>query len=193
MNTQDSGVGRADRVKASESLFDARSQRLIYAATNLVARDLWGAHNQVVSYAAWDRGHLDDEVYRMWLRQAVDLVKCEAGDDEYGGTPQALAVLPGLFDEVKIAARKGSQVASVPSHRSDELPRYIQIDRLNFRVDVETLTGRELRDLPTPGLSNDYDLWHVVPACDDEIVRDDDVIDLRGGRFYSMPRIINAG
>jgi len=49
----------------------------------------------------------------------------------------------------------GRPVERIPSHRSDELPRYIQIDRLNFRVDAETLTGHELRYLPTPPIHDE--------------------------------------
>lgn len=86
-----------------------------------------------------------------------------------------------------------TRIATVPSHRSDELPRYIQIDRANYRVEVETLTGRELRDLPTPSIEDRYDLWRVNPSGPDELVLDGDVIDLRGGRFFSAPKTINTG
>ncbi len=59
------------------------------------------------------------------------------------------------------------------------------------------MTGRDLRRLPAPMIGDDFDLWQVVPGHDDELVKDDDVLniaDYRGGlRLYSSPRIINAG
>ena len=63
-----------------------------------------------------------------------------------------------LITQVRAALasqESGEPVERIPSHRSDELPRYIQIDRLNFRVDAETLTGRELRYLPTPPIHDE--------------------------------------
>ena len=96
-----------------------------------------------------------------------------------------------LADEESEA--KGALVERIPSHHSDELPRYIQIDRLNFRVDAETLTGRELRYLPTPPIPDNYDLWKVGVMEPDRLVKAEDVIDLRGARFFSAPRFINAG
>jgi hypothetical protein len=85
------------------------------------------------------------------------------------------------------------QIERIPSHKSTDPETYIQINRLNFRVQGRTLTGQQIRDLPTPVIPDDYDLWKINPARDDERVEADKVYDLRGGRFFSAPKSINAG
>lgn len=85
-------------------------------------------------------------------------------------------------------------VARIPSHSSHDLPHYIQIDRLTFRVNAHTLTGAQLRALPIPAVREDYDLWHHGGATmPDALVTPGLVVPMRGARFYTAPRFINAG
>jgi ribosomal protein L37E len=59
------------------------------------------------------------------------------------------------------------------------------------------MTGQELKQLPSPPIPDDHDLFRVVPGHEDEIVRPDEVLtiaDFGGGlRLFSTPRFINAG
>lgn len=92
-----------------------------------------------------------------------------------------------------MTGKGATKVERIPSHRSGELPVYIQIDRQPFAVNAWTLTGAEIRSLPFPAIFEKYDLWQVVPGASDRLVAAEDVIDLRGARFFTSPRIINAG
>jgi hypothetical protein len=70
----------------------------------------------------------------------------------------------------------------------------IYIDHNAFVVDRQALTGRALRELATPAIGGQYDLYRVLPGTDDLVVRDEEVVDLDDGmRFFSAPRMILAG
>ena len=70
----------------------------------------------------------------------------------------------------------------------------IQIDRTHFTVEQSKLTGRELRNLPTPPIGADRDLWEVVPGGSDVKINDDQVVKIRNGqRFFTAPAQINPG
>lgn len=70
----------------------------------------------------------------------------------------------------------------------------IYIDRSAFRVPRRAMTGRALRELATPTISSDYELFHVLPGSDDLLVREDEVVEIEDGtQFFSAPRMIMAG
>ena len=77
----------------------------------------------------------------------------------------------------------------------EDKDRYqIQIDRVHFTVRNDTLTGTELRALPTPAIGSDRDLFEVVPGGTDKKVGDADSVRMRNGlRFFSAPSHINPG
>lgn len=70
--------------------------------------------------------------------------------------------------------------------------------RINGQVFVTTrrpLSGFELRQLPTPPLRGDFDLYQVAPGGGaDIVVADEQLIDFDSGTdFFSTPRTILAG
>lgn len=70
----------------------------------------------------------------------------------------------------------------------------IKIDRTNFTVEEETLTGAQLRQLPSPTIGSDRDLFEVVPGGSDEKISDEKVVEMRNGlRFFTAPAQINPG
>lgn len=70
----------------------------------------------------------------------------------------------------------------------------IKIDRETFRVEREQMTGGELRQLPTPPIGPDRDLFQVVPGGSDRKLADDTVVKLKDGmRFFTAPAQINPG
>jgi hypothetical protein len=72
---------------------------------------------------------------------------------------------------------------------------HIFIDHKKFDVGQESMTGRELRALPTPPLGPEVDLWVQVPSPgDDRKVGEGEHVALQNGmHFYSAPRTINPG
>ncbi len=70
----------------------------------------------------------------------------------------------------------------------------IQIDRVHYKVTQHRMTGRQLRDLPTPPIGADFDLFEVVPGGSDLKIADDEVVEIRNGlRFFTVPSQINPG
>lgn len=79
-------------------------------------------------------------------------------------------------------------------HGPPEKVFHIRIDRVGFTVDVSELTGAQLRQLPTPPIGPDRDLFEVVPGGSDRKIADADVIAMRDGlRFFTAPAQINPG
>jgi Multiubiquitin len=73
-----------------------------------------------------------------------------------------------------------------------EIP--IHIDKTQYKVPAGSMTGSELRALPDPDLSSDYDLFEVVPGGDDRLIADGDAVELKAGmHFFSAPRNITPG
>ena len=76
----------------------------------------------------------------------------------------------------------------------DKVQFQIHIDRVHFTVHVEMMTGAELRQLPTPPIGPDRDLFEVVPGGVDRKINDADSVRLRNGqRFFTAPAQINPG
>jgi hypothetical protein len=71
----------------------------------------------------------------------------------------------------------------------------IYIDRNAFLVAQRALTGTVLRQLPTPPIRGDFDLFRVAPGAEEDLlVHDDEVIELEdGARFFTAPQRILAG
>ena len=71
---------------------------------------------------------------------------------------------------------------------------HIKIDRTEYEVHEDRLTGQQLRQLPNPPIGSDRDLWEVVPGKDDRKVLDTDVVEISNGkRFFTTPTHINPG
>lgn len=70
----------------------------------------------------------------------------------------------------------------------------IHIDRQQFKVEQESLTGEELRKLPSPPIGPDYDLFLEVPGGEDKLIGDQEQVELENGmHFFSVQRNINPG
>lgn len=79
-------------------------------------------------------------------------------------------------------------------HRHHEVKFEIQIDRTHYRVELEHMTGLQLRALPSPPIGPDRDLFEVVPGGSDKKIGDEEVVEIRNGlRFFSAPGQINPG
>lgn len=70
----------------------------------------------------------------------------------------------------------------------------IQIDRTHYKVTSGHMTGSELRNVPTPPIGTERDLFEVVPGGSDKKIGNDDVVEIRNGlRFFTAPGQINPG
>lgn len=71
----------------------------------------------------------------------------------------------------------------------------IKIDKETFHVEEASMTGEELRGLPTPAIGADRDLFLVVPGpADDILVGNEQSIELKDGmHFFTAPSTINPG
>ena len=70
----------------------------------------------------------------------------------------------------------------------------IQIDRADYTVFEEKLTGAELRRLPPTPIPPDRDLYEVRPGEDDLKIKDHDTVLMYDGlRFFTAPDTINPG
>ena len=82
-----------------------------------------------------------------------------------------------------------------PDHdKPDRKGFRIRIDRVEYTVTQEKLNGEELRQVPSPPVPKDRDLYLVVPGHDDRKIKDDDTVEMRDGlRFFTAPNTINPG
>lgn len=70
----------------------------------------------------------------------------------------------------------------------------IQIDRTHYKVTLDHMTGLQLRDVPTPPIGPDRDLFEVVPGGSDKKIGNEEVVEIRNGlRFFTAPAQINPG
>lgn len=71
---------------------------------------------------------------------------------------------------------------------------HVRIDRAEFTVEDAELTGAQIRQLPSPPIGPDRDLFEVVPGASDKKIADTDVVAIRDGlRFFTAPAQINPG
>ena len=52
----------------------------------------------------------------------------------------------------------------------------IRIDRVDYTVTEEKLSGEQLREVPSPPIPKDRDLYLVVPGHDDRKIKEDDTV-----------------
>jgi len=71
----------------------------------------------------------------------------------------------------------------------------IYIDRNSFVVHRHALTGAALRQLPSPPIRGDFDLFRVAAGEEEDVlVHDAEVVELEDGtRFFTAPQMIHAG
>jgi hypothetical protein len=71
----------------------------------------------------------------------------------------------------------------------------IYIDRNSFIVPSHALTGAMLRQLPSPPIRGDFDLFRVsVGEAEDVLVHEAEVVELKDGeRFFTAPQAIHPG
>lgn len=70
----------------------------------------------------------------------------------------------------------------------------IKIDRQSYKVSQDSMTGAELRMVPTPHIGEDRDLFEVVPGGTDRKISDTDIVKIHDDlRFFTAPRHINPG
>lgn len=70
----------------------------------------------------------------------------------------------------------------------------IHIDKKLYKVDGPALTGAQLRALPSPPISAEYDLLLEVPGGEDRLITDGETVELKNGmHFFSAPRNITPG
>lgn len=74
-------------------------------------------------------------------------------------------------------------------------PIRIHIDRMPYDVNERELTGAQLRDVPSPPIAGDFDLWEEETGdVEDKLVEPDAVVKLKEDEhFYSAPKKINPG
>lgn len=71
---------------------------------------------------------------------------------------------------------------------------HIQIDRTPYKVTQGEMSGAEIRELMTPPIGADRDLFEVVPGAADRKIADTDVVEIHNGqRFFTAPGQINPG
>ena len=71
----------------------------------------------------------------------------------------------------------------------DDKTYTIQIDRTEYVVTQNRMTGADLRRVPTPPIPADRDLFQIIPGRPDEKVEDDDRILVTDGlRFFTAPQ-----
>jgi hypothetical protein len=77
-------------------------------------------------------------------------------------------------------------------HGHDEVT--IHIDHSTFKVEVGSMSGQELRQLPSPAIGPEFDLWEDVPGGEDIRIADSATVELRNGmHFFTTPGRINPG
>lgn len=70
----------------------------------------------------------------------------------------------------------------------------IFIDRVQYRVQGDDLSGEQIRHLVQPPIGPDRDLWLEVPGGSDEKIEDSQIVELRNGmHFFTAPATINPG
>lgn len=80
------------------------------------------------------------------------------------------------------------------SHERPKAPFRIKIDRTEYKVPVEELTGEQLRQLPHPPIGPGRDLFEVIPGQPDRKITNDYVVEIYDGkRLFTAPAHINPG
>lgn len=152
---------------------------------------------------------IDVEKYREKAAVAVNALRAALiAVEDCGADPELTAIvvrlsddrskLCGLFGLQGAQAHQWEKVDHIPSHVSPPAagdPVYVQIDRCPYKVMSGRFTGRQIRAFAHPPITDDRDLWRVVPGDDDVKVKDTDSVDIStsGVRFFTAKKFINAG
>lgn len=85
--------------------------------------------------------------------------------------------------------------APTEPHREHPKQVTIHIDRDRFRVTEGPITGAELRNLPSPPIGPDRDLYlELKGPGDDRLIEPNDVVELEDGmHFFTAPATITPG
>lgn len=88
-----------------------------------------------------------------------------------------------------------SQQPATASPEAHEKEFTIHIDKAMFKVSKPEMTGAELRQLPTPPVGDDRDLYLEVPGPgEDKLVEDTEIVKMKHGmHFFTVPRNITPG
>ncbi len=87
-------------------------------------------------------------------------------------------------------------MTTAPQAPPDEAPGKVPIfiDGNRYIAPHRTTTGAQLRDLTTPPIGADRDLWLDVDGGLDRIIGDNEPVELRPEmRFFTVPKVINPG
>lgn len=85
-----------------------------------------------------------------------------------------------------------SDAAAPDRHHPPDLK--IRIDRVHYTVHESDMTGAQLREVPTPPIGPDRDLFEVVPGGSDRKIESATVVQIKDGlRFFTAPAHINPG
>ena len=103
-----------------------------------------------------------------------------------------------MSDSVHDQNGGGQEKGDGPGHDGHDPPEkkvfHIRIDRTGFTVEQSELTGAQLRQLPSPPIGPDRDLFEVVPGGSDKKITDGDPVTMRDGlRLFTAPAQINPG
>jgi hypothetical protein len=94
-----------------------------------------------------------------------------------------------MTNEVDMHGGSSAEGAENGKHRFQ-----IQIDRVHYTVEQDSLTGAQLRSLVTPPIGPERDLFEVVPGGTDRKIEDAEIVSMRNGlRFFTAPSHINPG
>ena len=92
------------------------------------------------------------------------------------------------------ASSDGREEQHEGEHRSPSVAYEMKIDRTIYVVHQHVLTGAQLRQLPTPPIGPDRDLFEVVPSGSDLKIEAGTDVEMRTGlRFFTAPAQINPG
>lgn len=70
----------------------------------------------------------------------------------------------------------------------------IRIDRTEYQVLDEEVSGARLRHLPATPIPPDRDLFQVIPGHPDRKIKNEDTVKVHNGlRFFTAPGTINPG
>ena len=108
-------------------------------------------------------------------------------------------VVPGhpdrkIKDDDTIEVHDGLGFFTAPKDSPGHKVFTIRIDRTEYKLPEEKITGAQLRGLPPIPIPSDRDLFQVVPGHPDRKIKDDDTVEVHDGlRFFTAPNTINPG
>jgi len=93
-----------------------------------------------------------------------------------------------------LKTKEGQMTNETKPQDKKEHDFHIQIDRAHYDVAESSMTGAQLRLVPTPPIGSERDLFQVVPGNSDLKINDADIVQIHNGqRFFTAPAQINPG